>query len=381
VGQAVADHDDNHWMRLALAAAAQGAGFVEPNPLVGAVVVRDGRTVATAHHERFGGPHAEVLALKEAGEQARGATLYVTLEPCCHFGKTPPCTAAVIGAGITRVVAAMSDPYPEVSGRGLAALEAAGISVELGCQAEPARELNAPYLKRLCTRLPFVTAKWAMTLDGKAAAASGDSRWISSEPSRRLVHELRGRMDGIVTGIGTVLADDPQLTARIADPPRRPTRIILDSTARLPVTSLLAQSAREVPVLVAVTNRADAGRVDRLASLGCEVVTLPWDEQVSIASLLEELGRRGMTNLLIEGGAHILGSFFDQGQVDAVDIFVAPIIEGGDHLRTAVRGRGHELMRDAIRLGRTDLSQTGGDFRFRGRVPQPWRKQAGFTRD
>jgi diaminohydroxyphosphoribosylaminopyrimidine deaminase/5-amino-6-(5-phosphoribosylamino)uracil reductase len=381
VGQPVADHEDNHWMRLALAAAAKGAGFVEPNPMVGAVVVREGRRVATAHHERFGGPHAEVLALKEAGEEARGATLYVTLEPCCHFGKTPPCTAAVIGAGIARVVAAMSDPYPEVSGRGLAALEAAGISAEVGCEAEPARELNAPYLKRVFTRLPFVTVKWAMTMDGKAAVASGDSRWISSEPSRRVVHELRGRMDGIVTGIGTVLADDPQLTARIADPPRRSTRIILDSAARLPPSSVLARSAREVPVLVAVTNRASSEQTIPLAGLGCEIIAFSGDGQVPILPLLEELGKRGMTNLLIEGGGRVQGSFFDQGQVDACDVFVATIIEGGDHHRTPVRGRGRELMRDAIRIRRTEVSETGGDLRFRGRVPQPWRTQAGFRDD
>jgi diaminohydroxyphosphoribosylaminopyrimidine deaminase / 5-amino-6-(5-phosphoribosylamino)uracil reductase len=381
VGQSVAYCEDDHWMRMALADAAKGAGSVEPNPLVGAAVVRDGLLGALAHHERFGGPHAEVLALERAGEHARGATLYVTLEPCCHFGKTPPCTGAVIAAGITRVVAAMSDPFPEVSGRGLAALEAAGISVEVGCQAELARELNAPYLKRLCTRMPFVTAKWAMTFDGKVATASGDSRWISSEISRHLVHELRGRMDGIVVGIGTVLADDPQLTARIADPPRRPARIILDSEARLPEKSLLARSAREVPVLIAVTNRANPLRVDRLASLGCEVVTFAGNAQVPIVPLLEELSRRGMTNLLVEGGGHVLGSFIDQGQVDAIDIFIAPFIEGGDHARTPVRGRGHELMRDAIRLSRVELTEIGGDFRFRCRVPQLWRKQAGFTDD
>jgi diaminohydroxyphosphoribosylaminopyrimidine deaminase/5-amino-6-(5-phosphoribosylamino)uracil reductase len=378
---AVPDHEDNHWMLLALADAAQGAGFVEPNPLVGAVVVRDGRLVAVAHHERFGGPHAEVLALERAGELANGSTLYVTLEPCCHFGKTPPCTRAVIASGVTRVVAAMGDPYPQVGGRGLAALEAAGISVDVGCQAEPARELNAPYLKRLFTGLPYVTAKWAMTLDGKAAAASGDSRWISSEPSRRLVHEFRGRMDAIVTGIGTVLADDPELTARIPNPPRRPARIVLDSAARLPVNSLLGQSARDVPVLVAVTDSADTERIDRLARLGCEVVAFRAEGQVPIAPLLEELGRRGMTNVLVEGGGRVLGSFFDQGQVDALDIFVAPILEGGDHCRTPVRGRGHEFMREAMRLRQVDVAETGGDFRFRGRLPQAWRAQAGFGGD
>jgi diaminohydroxyphosphoribosylaminopyrimidine deaminase / 5-amino-6-(5-phosphoribosylamino)uracil reductase len=375
----LSDHDDRHWMRLALADAEKGAGFAEPNPLVGAVVVRDGELVACAHHERFGGPHAEVLALDRAGDLARGATLYVTLEPCCHFGKTPPCTRAVIASGIARVVAAMVDPYAKVSGGGLAELEAAGILVEVGCEGEPARELNAPYLKRLFTGLPFVTAKWAMTLDGKAAAASGDSRWISSEPSRRLVHELRARMDGIVTGIDTVLADDPRLTSRIPDPPRRPVRIILDSAARLPLDCLLARSARDTPVVVAVTARADSERVDRLVQLGCEIIAFPGDGQVPIIPLLEELGRRGMTHVLVEGGGRVQGSFFDQGQVDAFDIFIAPIFEGGDHCRTPVRGRGHEFMRNAIRAGRVELTKTGDDFRMRGRVPQPWREQAGWA--
>jgi diaminohydroxyphosphoribosylaminopyrimidine deaminase/5-amino-6-(5-phosphoribosylamino)uracil reductase len=380
VGQTIRGRDqkDSHWMRLALAEAAQGAGFVEPNPQVGAVIVRDGRLVASAHHERFGGPHAEVLALERAGELARGATLYVTLEPCCHFGKTPPCTQAVVSAEISRVVAATADPFPPVSGRGLAALEAAGISVDVGCESESARELNAPYLKRLCSRMPFVTAKWAMTLDGKSAAASGDSCWISSESSRGTVHELRGRMDAIVTGIGTVLADDPQLTARIANPPRLATRIVLDSAARLPVTSALVQSARQVPVLVAVTDHAARERVDKLARLGCEVVTFPSERQVAIVPLLEELGRRGMTNLLVEGGGRVQGSFFDHGQVDACEIFIAPILDGGDHPHTPVRGRGHELIRDAIRLRQVEFGAIGGDIRFRGRVPQAWRKDAGF---
>src|SRR5438874_1944054 len=186
---------DVDWMRRALAAAARGLGSVEPNPVVGAAVVREGRLVGLGHHERFGGPHAEVLALGQAGEAARGATLYVTLEPCCHFGKTPPCTGAILAAGIARVVVAIRDPYPKVSGGGLAILESAGLAVEVGCEAPAARDLNAPYLKRVITGQPFVTAKWAMTLDGKTATASGESRWISSEPSRRRVHQLRGRMD------------------------------------------------------------------------------------------------------------------------------------------------------------------------------------------
>ncbi len=217
--------DDAFWMRRALAEAGRGQGKVEPNPMVGAVLVRDGQLLGVGHHNRFGGPHAEVVALeatRAGGRSPVDATLYVTLEPCCHHGKTPPCTEALLDAGIRRVVAAMSDPFPRVAGGGLAQLRAAGIEVESGLLEAESRRLNAPYLKRLATGRPYVTAKWAMTLDGKTAVASGDSRWISSPRSRALVHELRGRMDAILVGIGTALADDPMLTARTSGPIPRP---------------------------------------------------------------------------------------------------------------------------------------------------------------
>src|SRR3954466_722160 len=229
-------HDEWSWMERALALAERGRGAVEPNPLVGAVVVRDGTCVGEGWHQRYGGPHAEVHALAAAAEAARGATLYVTLEPCCHFGKTPPCTDAVLAAGVRRVVASMADPFPRVAGGGLDRLRAAGLEVEVGLLEDEARRLNAPYLKRLTTGLPYVTAKWAMTLDGKTAVASGDSRWISGPRSRALVHELRGRMDAILVGIGTALADDPLLTARPPGP-RVACRVVLDGAARLDLAS------------------------------------------------------------------------------------------------------------------------------------------------
>ncbi len=240
--RAFAESEDQFWMALALAEAAKGRGAVEPNPLVGAIAVRDHVAVGSGYHRAFGDAHAEVHALGEAGAKARGATLYVTLEPCCHFGKTPPCTDAIVAAGITRVVAAMGDPFAKVNGGGVTELRARGISVEVGMLAESARRLNAPYLKRIMTGMPYVLAKWAMTLDGKTAVASGDSRWISSAESRALVHERRGQMDGILVGIATVESDDPLLTAR-PEGPRIASRIVLDSTARLPVRSQLAQSA------------------------------------------------------------------------------------------------------------------------------------------
>jgi diaminohydroxyphosphoribosylaminopyrimidine deaminase/5-amino-6-(5-phosphoribosylamino)uracil reductase len=274
----------------------------------------------------------------------------------------------------------MPDPYPQVNGGGLAILRSAGLTVDLGCEAAAARMLNAPYLKRLATGLPFVTAKWAMTLDGKTAVARGDSRWISSESSRRIVHELRGRMDAIAVGIGTVEADDPHLTVRPPGP-RCPVRIVLDSGARLPVSSNLAGTAREVPVLLAVTERAASSRRENLVQRGCEVVAFPGSGRVPIPDLLQELGRRGMSNLLVEGGGQVLGSFLDAGAVDAAEVFIAPVLEGGDHPRTAVRGQGRLMMSQALRLRDVQISALDEDVYIRGWLNQPWRIHAGFDAD
>ena len=367
---------DLTWMNLALTEAEKGRGAVEPNPMVGAVVVRDGQVVGRGHHACFGGPHAEVVALEEAGEAARGATLYVSLEPCCHHGKTPPCTAAILRAGIARVLAAICDPFPRVDGGGLTILREAGVKVQLGVLASRAAELNAPYLKRLATGLPYVTAKWAMTLDGKTAVASGQSQWISAPGSRGLVHARRGRMDAIAVGIGTALADDPQLTARPPGP-RTPVRIVLDSKALLPLRSHLVETAREVPVLVAVSELAPADRRHALEECGCEVVVFPGEGRVPVLPLLAELGGRSMTNLLVEGGGRVLGSFLHAGQVDEVDAYVAPILEGGDHGYTPVRGPGNLCMADAQRLTRVSYTEVDGDMRVSGVLLQPWRSILG----
>ena len=281
-----------------------------------------------------------------------GATIYVTLEPCCHFGKTPPCTNTILASGIARVVAAMGDPFPEVSGKGLASLQSAGLAVKSGCEEEPARILNAPYLKRITTGLPYVTAKWAMTLDGKTAVQTGDSRWISSESSRRLVHELRGKIDAIVVGIGTVVADDPLLTAR-PQGPRSPLRVVFDSAAVLPLSCQLVRTANHSPVLVAVTGSADHQRCTKLSELGCQVVVFPGSRRVEVVPLLEDLARRGMTNVLVEGGGHVLGSFLDEHQLDEIDVYIAPIVEGGDHAHDIpVRAMVGRAMVDAMRLSR-----------------------------
>ena len=369
---------DRAWMARALAEAGRGRGAVEPNPMVGAVVVRDLKAVGVGHHERFGGPHAEVIALAGAGELANGSTLYVTLEPCCHHGKTPPCTDAVLGAGIARVVAAMGDPFPKVDGGGLAILRAAGVEVSTGPMADEARRLNGPYLKRLATGLPYVTAKWAMTLDGKTAVSTGDARWISGPRSRALVHEVRGQVDAILVGIGTVLADDPSLTARPPGP-RTPARVILDGAARLPLDSQLVRTAREAPVWVAITQKAPARRCSALIEQGCEILAFPGDGPVPVVPLLEELGRRGVTNLLVEGGGTVLGAFLDAEAVDEVDVFLAPIIEGGSHGYNPVRGRGFPTIAEALRLDRHEICVVDGDVRVRGTLPASWR--ASFALD
>jgi diaminohydroxyphosphoribosylaminopyrimidine deaminase/5-amino-6-(5-phosphoribosylamino)uracil reductase len=362
-------------MLRALAEAERGRGAVEPNPLVGAAVVRAGRLVGVGHHARFGGPHAEVIALEAAGPSARGSTLYVTLEPCCHHGKTPPCTDAVLAAGVARVVAALRDPFPRVDGGGFARLRAAGIEVATGLEADAARRQNAPYLKRLVTGLPYVTAKWAMTLDGKTATATGDSRWISGPRSRALVHELRGRMDAVAVGIGTALADDPELTARPPGP-RRAVRLVLDGAARLPTAGQLARTAGAVPVWVAVTARAPATRCSALEALGCELLRLPGAGPVPIRPLLQELGRRGLTNVLVEGGGRVLGAFFDAGQVDAVEVFLAPVIEGGTHAFGPAMGAGHATMAEALRLDLHEFHVIDRDVWLRGTLAGDWQATA-----
>ena len=320
-------------MRRALELAGRGVGRVEPNPPVGAVVTAaDGRVLGEGWHARFGGPHAEIGALEAAGAAARGATLFVTLEPCCHHGKTPPCTDAIRAAGIARVVAAAGDPFPAVGGGGFAALRAAGLRVETGLLEAEALRLTAAFRTLVTAGRPWVIAKWAMSLDGRAAAPPGADRWISSAASREIVHDLRGRIDAIAVGIGTVLADDPLLTARPAGaaPLRQPLRVVLDSRARLPLGSRLVRSAREAPVLVAVGPAAPEERCAALAAAGCEV----WRTDAPgaagrLAALLRELGGRRHTHLLVEGGPSVFRTLFAADLADEIWAFVAPSIFAG----------------------------------------------------
>lgn len=355
-------------MARALELAQRGEGFVEPNPMVGCTIVRDGETVGEGWHQHYGGPHAEIEALKVAGHRARGATAYVTLEPCCHHGKTGPCSDALLAAGIVRVVVAQRDPFSQVAGQGIAQLESAGIAVEVGLLEADARQLNAPYLKLVEQGRPWVIAKWAMTLDGKLAAPSGDSRWISSEVSRAIVHQIRGRVDGILIGRGTAQHDDPMLTAR---PPgaRIAARIVLDGLAALSGTSQLVATAREVPVIVATTPQASEENRQRLSDAGCDVLVC---EGASPAEqldwLLAELGRRRMTNLLVEGGSQVLGSLFDLGQIDEVHTFIAPRLIGGHDAPSPIAGLGLDRMADALALDAPTIEQCGSDVYVHGRV-------------
>ena len=359
--------NDLRWMQRALALAERGCGYVEPNPLVGAVVVRENQLIAEGWHQRFGEPHAEVHALADA-EKVRGATLYVTLEPCCHWGKTPPCTDAILRAGIGRVVVALTDPFPKVAGGGIELLRQAGIEVDIGLGEKEARRQNAPYLKLLQTGRPYVHAKWAMTLDGKIASRTGDSRWISSAASRERVHELRGRMDAILVGIGTALADDPLLTARPPGP-RTPLRIILDRQGRLPGSSQLAQTAREIPTLVVVD--ASCPPPEHLRQLGCEILPLPLEHgEPSLTALLDELGKRRLTNLLVEGGTAILGSFHDAKLIDEVHVFIAPRLLGGVGAKTPIGGSGGEMIAAALALADTQVENLDGDVYIRGLLSQ-----------
>jgi diaminohydroxyphosphoribosylaminopyrimidine deaminase/5-amino-6-(5-phosphoribosylamino)uracil reductase len=330
--------------------------------------VRAGEIVGEGWHPRYGGPHAEIEALRSAGLGAAGATMYVTLEPCCHHGKTPPCSDAVVRAGLRRVVVALADPFPEVAGGGIGRLQRAGLQVEVGLMEREARWLNAPYLRLIEDRRPWVIAKWAMTLDGKIATRTGSSQWISGPAARSRVHELRGRVDGIMVGSRTARVDDPRLTARPPGP-RTAMRIVVDSRAELSPDSQLARTAREIPVLIAAGPEIPEENRRRLDAAGCEVwVGDESDPAARLRQLLEELGRRRMTNLLVEGGGRLLGQLFDQQAIDEVHVFIANKLAGGADAPTPLEGWGVEQMSQAVELREPTIEQLEGDVHIHGRI-------------
>jgi len=357
-----------HYMRLALDLARRGKGRVEPNPMVGCVIVKDGRIIGRGRHEFYGGPHAEINALKEAGASAEGADVFVTLEPCAHYGKTPPCTDALIRAKVARVIVAMADPFPQTAGIGPRRLRGAGIPVETGLLEHEARELNAPYLKMVTRKQSYVIAKWAMSLDGKIATRTGDSRWISGEESRRLVHRFRNEVDAVMVGVGTVLQDDPQLTCRI-DGGRNPRRIIVDAQAMTPIASRVVATAPEVETIIATPQDAPPERVEALAAAGCTIIPLPArNGRLRISDLLAATAERKITNIMVEGGAGLLASVFEERAADEVRVFVAPIFIGGKDAPSPLAGYGVERIAECLRLRTVQSRRIGEDTLIEGRL-------------
>lgn len=356
-------------MREALRLAENARGRTSPNPLVGAVIVRENRIVAVGWHRQAGTEHAEIHALRMAGELAKGATLYVTLEPCAHDGRTGPCAKAVIEAGIRRVVAAMEDPNPVVSGRGMAMLRDAGIEVRCGVLEEEARRQNEVFMKWVTTKTPFVWMKMAMSLDGRIATVGGESQWITGEEARRRGHAMRDEMDGILVGVGTVLADDPQLTTRCPSDGRDPCRIVLDSHARTPLTARLLRDGA-APTLIAVTEAAPKRRVDALREMGAELLSCGAGPRVDLSQLLSQLGQREICSLLVEGGGTVHFSFLAEGLTDKVTAFLAPKILGGRTALGAVAGEGFFHLKDAVTLTELQVERLGDDLVLTGYVPK-----------
>ena len=382
-------------MRRALELARLGRGAVEPNPMVGCVLVRDGRIIGEGWHRRFGAAHAEVEALRAAqaaGADPAGATAYVTLEPCCHFGKTPPCTQALIEARVAVVVAAMVDPDTHASGQGLAALAAAGIQTRVGLLEAEARELLAAYIKLRTQHRPWVICKWAQTLDGRIAAHTGHSKWITGEAARGRVYELRGRCDGICVGAGTVLADDPELTNRSGSG-RQPARLVLDDALRVPPSCRLLAAPAASPVIIATRQAADSPAAVALARAGAEIMVLPpaspWQGLmqdpgqdrpapvgVHLGALLDELGRRQWTHLLVEGGRSVLGAFLAQRLADELWVFVAPRILGGPGSLGPVDWPDVPTVDHGLRLPAPEVERVGDDVLLRFMLDNANRQQA-----
>jgi diaminohydroxyphosphoribosylaminopyrimidine deaminase/5-amino-6-(5-phosphoribosylamino)uracil reductase len=362
------------YMEQALSMAKLALGQVSPNPAVGAVIVKNNEIIGQGYTQPPGSSHAEIMALEQACDEARGAVLYVTLEPCCHYGRTPPCTKSIIEAGISEVHMSILDPNPLVNGKGRAELESAGIKTLLGEKDKKAREINEAYIKYQSTGLPFVTVKYAMSLDGKIATFSGDSKWISGEESRHFVHNLRYINDAIMAGVNTVLKDDPQLTARCGGgrggtAKKQPLRIIIDGTGSTPVKAKVFTEPGNTLIVIAreITERER----ENYRSVGAEILEIPSnDGYIELNELMKELGRRQVMSVLVEGGSILFGSMFDQKLVDKVVAFVAPIIIGGDKAKTAIGGRGVEKVMDAVKLKYLSEERFGDDIMFIGYIKE-----------
>ena len=350
-------------MQFALDLAASAKGNTNPNPVVGAVLVKDGVIVGTGLHRKAGEPHAEVHAFNMAGEHAKGATLYVTLEPCSHYGKTPPCAKLVKESEVSRVVVATMDPNPSVAGRGITMLREAGIEVEVGVLETEARKLNERFIHNMLTSTPFVISKYAMTLDGKIATHTGHSQWITSEEARRQVHELRNEVDGILVGVGTVLKDNPTLTTRLPDRVgKNPIRIILDSQLRTPIEANVVNTKEAQTIIVCATD-VDEAKVEQLQQKGVQIIKISKDNSgLNLKEMLKQLYIHGITDILLEGGAEVNASFLRENLIQKVHVYIAPKILGGQHSKTPFGGEDVDYIDNALQLQFDTVKQVGPDL-------------------
>ncbi len=361
-------NQDTHYMQLALELAAKGRGTVAPNPMVGAVIVKDGRIIGAGYHEKFGEGHAEVNAFRSATEDVAGATIYVTLEPCSHYGKTPPCSDKIIEMKIGRVVIAALDPNPLVSGRGVKKLQAAGIEVVTGVLAEESSRLNEVFMKYIVAKEPFVVMKAAMSLDGKIATRTGESQWITGQAARERVHQLRSALSGIMVGVQTVITDDPQLTSRIPGG-KNPLRIIVDSSLRIPLEAKVLQNQDSAKTIIATTEQADRNKAALLEEAGIELLTVPVkDGRTDLKALMRVLGERGIDSILLEGGATLNFAALQAGIVDKVQVYIAPKLIGGETAKTPVGGEGIEKLSQAFGVLDLKASAVGEDILLEGYI-------------
>ena len=357
--------DDEKWMQRTLRLAAAGRGRTSPNPVVGAVLVKRGKVVGEGYHAKIGEAHAEIMALRQAGERAKGAVLYLNLEPCTHFGRTPPCVPQVVKAGLKRVVIGMEDPNPLVNGKGIEALRKSGLDVKVGILGEECRKLNEAFCKYILKKQPFVVLKAAATLDGKIATRHGDSKWISGEASRRLVHRLRDQVDGVLVGIGTVLRDDPLLTARMKEG-REPYRIVLDSRLKIPEDARVFEHSPS-EVILATTGSAPHEKIERLEKKGVRVLIIDSrGGRVDLRTCLNKLGEMGLMNILVEGGSQINGSFLDEGLIDKFLLFLSPRWLGDPQAPGIFGGRGVSSLKEAVGLKEIKTKRIGEDIFVEG---------------
>lgn len=357
---------DEKWMKRALDLARRGEGWTSPNPMVGAVIVKDGRVVGEGFHQKAGTPHAEVHALNAAQEKAKGAFVYVNLEPCCHQGRTPPCTDALIQAGVAKVVVAMEDPNPQIAGRGIKRLREAGIEVVTGVLAQEAGQLNEVFIKGMTSQKIFVAMKSAVTLDGKTASRSGSSKWITGEEAREFAHRLRHRYDAILVGIGTVLADNPRLTTRIPGL-KNPLRVVLDASLRISTEANLLDTQTGPTLVFTCMSLDGCPKAERIREKGVELIQCPGDAgKVELERVLKVLWQKGVTSLLVEGGGSIHGAFFDQQLVDKIYLFAAPKLVGGHLAPGMIGGVGMQEMKEAVPVEDLTVERIGKDFLFIG---------------